>query len=156
MTKNKDENEKFMRAAVKEAKKAAKQGEVPIGAVIVQDGRIISKGRNRVEEKGDPTFHAEMSAIRKAAAFLGGWRLTGCVMYVTAEPCNMCAGAAVLARLDKVVSGTDSPKNGACGSVRDVLSDADLNHRVEYETGILKDECESLLKKFFAKLRMSD
>lgn len=153
MTKNRSDNEKFMRAALKEAKKASKQGEVPIGAVIVHDGRIISKGRNRVEERGDPTFHAEIAAIRKAAKFLGGWRLTGCVMYVTVEPCSMCAGAAILARLEKIVSGADSPKNGACGSVRDLLSGEGLNHRVEYETGVLHEECESLLKKFFAGLR---
>ena len=142
-----------MKAALKEAKKAAEKGEVPIGAVIVQDDRIIAKGRNRVEAKEDPTMHAEMIAIRKAAAYLGGWRLRGCTMYVTAEPCSMCAGAAVLARLDKVCAGTDSPKNGACGSVRDILMEGDLNHRVEYEEGLLKTECAAVLKGFFADLR---
>jgi tRNA(adenine34) deaminase len=149
----KSENEKYMREALKEAKKAAEKGEIPIGAVIVQDGKIIARGRNRVEAKADPTFHAEMTAIRRAAKYLGGWRLRGCTMYVTAEPCSMCAGAAVLARLDKVCAGTDSPKNGACGSVRDILSSADLNHRVAYEDGILKEECAAALKTFFSALR---
>jgi tRNA(adenine34) deaminase len=142
-----------MREALREAAEAAEAGEIPVGAVVERDGRIIGRGRNRTEREKDPTAHAEIEAIRQAAKTLGGWRLTGCRMYVTAEPCAMCAGALVLARVDKVYIGTLNAKGGACASLRDLLGDDRLNHRVEMETGVLRDECEQLMKAFFARLR---
>ena len=145
--------EKYMRLALREAKKAASVGEVPIGAVIVKDGEVVGRGYNRIECDKDPTQHAEMIAIRKASRKLGARRLIGCTMYVTVEPCSMCAGAAVLARLDRVVAGAESDKSGACGSVKDILTSDSLNHQVEYITGVLKDECAALISGFFKDLR---
>jgi tRNA(adenine34) deaminase len=145
--------ERFMREAVAEARKAGLAGDVPIGAVIVRDGLIVGRGFNRTEADGDPTMHAEMIAIREAAEAVGSQRLTGCSMYVTAEPCVMCAGACILARLDAVFAGTDSPKSGAGGSVRNILTSRDFNHALTYEVGILREECAALLKEFFAELR---
>ena len=148
-----NEHEKYMALALKEAAKAARIGETPIGAVIVKEGKVVGRGYNRVESGNDPTLHAEMIAIRRAAAKLGVWRLIGCTMYVTVEPCSMCAGAAVLARLDAVVAGALSDKSGACGSVGDILESDSLNHRVEYIAGVLDRECSALLSDFFRGLR---
>ncbi|MCL2112267.1 MAG: tRNA adenosine(34) deaminase TadA [Clostridiales bacterium] len=146
-------HEKYMALALREARKAARIGEVPIGAVIVKDGEVVGRGYNRNESGKDPTLHAEMIAIRRAAKRLGVWRLVGCTMYVTVEPCSMCAGAAVLARLDAVIAGAESDKSGACGSVKDILASSDLNHRVEYEAGVSGPECAALLSGFFKSLR---
>ena len=148
-----NEHEEFMALALNEARKARRIGEMPIGAVIVKDGKVISRGHNRVESGKDPTLHAEMVAIRRAAAKLGAWRLIGCTMYVTVEPCSMCAGAAVLARLDAIIAGAESDKSGACGSVNDILESESLNHRVEYASGVLARECAALLGEFFKELR---
>jgi len=148
-----NEHEKYMTLALSEARKAARIGETPIGAVIVKDGKVVGRGYNRVESGKDPTLHAEMIAIRQAAAKLGVWRLIGCTMYVTVEPCSMCAGAAVLARLDAVIAGAESDKSGACGSVKDILDSDCLNHRVEYTAGVLGRECAALLGGFFKELR---
>lgn len=142
-----------MQLAFEEAKKAAAMGEVPVGAVIVKDGEVIATGHNRTESDKDPTAHAEMLAIRQAAARLGGWRLPGCQMYVTTEPCSMCAGAIVWSRIEKLYIGTMDPKSGACGSVFNIPQEAKLNHFVEIETGIMQAECSQLMKDFFKKLR---
>jgi len=142
-----------MALALKEANKAARIGEVPIGAVIVKNGEVLGRGYNRIETGKDPTLHAEIIAIKKAAKRLNARRLIGCTMYVTVEPCSMCAGAAVLARLDAVVAGAESDKSGACGSVKNILMSDDLNHKVEYTVGVLGKECASLLSGFFKKLR---
>jgi tRNA(adenine34) deaminase len=143
----------FMREALREAAKAAEAGEIPVGAVVERDGLIVGRGRNRTESAKDPTAHAEIEAIRQAACALGGWRLTGCRMYVTTEPCAMCAGALVSARMDKVYIGTLNAKGGACVSLYGLLRDGRLNHRVEMETGVLREECERIMKDFFARLR---
>jgi len=145
--------EEFMQEALKEAEKALSIGEVPVGAIIEKDGNIIARGHNMTETGKDPTAHAEILAIREAARILGGWRLTGCRMYVTAEPCSMCAGALVLARIEKVFIGTADPKTGACGSLMNIPQDERLNHYVEIETGILQQQCEKIMKSFFQKLR---
>ena len=142
-----------MKAALKEAEKAAVMGEVPIGAVVVKDGIIIGRGHNKTETAKDPTAHAEMEAIRAASAALGGWRLLGCDMYVTAEPCSMCAGAIVWSRIENLYIGTMDPKAGACGSVFNIVQEDKLNHQVNVTTGILQEECSRLLKDFFRSLR---
>ena len=142
-----------MAEALKEAEKAAEMGEVPIGAVIVRDGEIIAKGHNMTESTKDPTAHAEMLAIRQASQKLGGWRLIGCSMYVTAEPCSMCAGAIVWSRIEKLFIGTMDPKAGACGSVFNIPQEKKLNHFVEIETGVMEEECAQIMKDFFRKLR---
>lgn len=143
----------YMQAALEEAKKAAAMGEVPVGAVIVRGGEIIARGRNETESRRDPTAHAEINAIRQAAEKLGGWRLPDCAMYVTVEPCAMCAGAIVWARIDKLFIGTKDPKAGACGSLYSIPQDRRLNHYTEIETGLLQEECSSLMKEFFKQLR---
>lgn len=145
--------EEFMQEALKEAEKALSIGEVPVGAIIEKDGIIIARGHNMTETGKDPTAHAEILAIREAARNLGGWRLSGCRMFVTAEPCSMCAGALVLSRIEKIFIGTPDPKTGACGSLMNIPQDERLNHYVEIETGILQQQCEKLLKSFFQKLR---
>ena len=145
--------EKFMSEALKEANKAKTLGEVPIGAVIVKDGIIVGRGYNLTETAKDPTAHAEIKAIRQAAKNLGGWRLLGCEMYVTAEPCAMCAGAIVWARIDTVHIGTMDPKAGACGSVFNILQEEKLNHKVNIQTGLMQEECSKILKEFFRGLR---
>lgn len=145
--------EDYMRLAIEEAKKAGDEGEIPIGAVIVRNGEVIARGRNSSEADKDPTCHAEIKAIREASKALGGWRLPGCDMYVTAEPCSMCAGAIVLARIEHLYVGTPDPKAGACGSLYNIVQDERLNHRTELVTGVLQQECSSLLKEFFAQLR---
>lgn len=142
-----------MKEALAEAKKAAAAGEVPVGAVIVKDGEIVGRGHNETETAKDPTAHAEMIAIRQAAKNLGGWRLTGCTMYVTTEPCSMCAGAIVWSRISRLFIGTMDPKSGACGSVFNIPQESRLNHFVEIETGLMQEECCSLMKSFFKELR---
>lgn len=145
--------EKFMKEALKESKKAYNKLEVPVGAVIVKDGQIIARAHNLKESKKDTTNHAEILAIQKASKKLGSWRLLDCEMYVTLEPCTMCAGAIIQARVGKLYIGTMDYKTGACGSVLNVLEDYPFNHKVEYETGILKEECENILQEFFKELR---
>lgn len=148
-----EEKDKFMKEAIKEAKKAYGKLEVPIGAVIVKDGKIIARGHNQKEEKADTTMHAEIIAIKKASKKIGAWRLNGCEMYVTLEPCPMCAGAIINARLDKIYIGTMDEKNGACGSVTNVLEEYKQNYKVQKEEGIHQKECEEIIKNFFKELR---
>lgn len=150
---NKMEPEFYMNEALCEARKAYSLGEVPVGAIIEKDGEIIGRGHNLTETEKDPTLHAEMIAIRQAAAKLGGWRLSGCRLYVTTEPCSMCAGAIVLARIETLFIGTMDKKAGACGSLANIPQDTRLNHNVEIETGLLQEECAGLLKAFFRDLR---
>lgn len=145
--------EKFMKAALKEAKKAYEKLEVPVGAVIVKDGKIIARAHNLKETKFDTTKHAEILAIQKASKKLNSWRLIDCEMYVTLEPCSMCAGALINSRIKKVYIGASDKKTGAVGSVFNLLEDYTFNHKVEYEKGVLQDECESILKEFFKELR---
>jgi tRNA(adenine34) deaminase len=142
-----------MEAALAEARLAAEAGEVPIGAIIVHNGAILAGGQNRVQRDVDPTAHAEMVALRAAARALGNYRLAGCTLYVTLEPCAMCAGAMIHARLDKLVFAADDPKAGACGSVLSVLNHPKLNHRMWAERGILADESAELLRNFFRERR---
>ena len=136
--------EKYMKEALKEAVKAYNKGEIPVGAVIVKDDKIIARAHNQKEEKKDTTKHAEILAIQKASKKLEAWRLQDCEMYVTLEPCSMCAGALIQARVKKVIIGTMDEKTGACGSVLNLLGDYKFNHKVEVETGILKENCEKL------------
>ncbi|WP_171171909.1 tRNA adenosine(34) deaminase TadA [Streptomyces sp. I05A-00742] len=139
-----------MRAALEEAARAPATGDVPVGAVVLApDGTIIGRGRNEREATGDPTGHAEVLAVRAAARAVGEWRLSGCTLVVTLEPCTMCAGAIVLSRLDRVVYGAADEKAGAVGSLWDVVRDRRLNHRPEVITGVLPDECSALLTRFF-------
>ncbi|NCB42752.1 MAG: nucleoside deaminase [Clostridia bacterium] len=145
--------EYYMRMALEEAQKAYDLNEVPIGAVIVKNDTIIGRGHNKIETSKDPTAHAEIIAIREATEALGGWRLSDCDLYVTTEPCFMCAGAIVLARISRLYIGTEDPKTGACVSLSHVTTDERLNHQVELTVGVLKDECRQLLKNFFRKLR---
>lgn len=145
--------EKFMKIALKEAKKAYDKEEIPVGAVIVKDDKVVAKAHNLKELKNDTTKHAEILAIQKASKKLDSWRLQDCEMYVTLEPCSMCAGALIQSRIKKVYIGTMDYKTGACGSVLNLLNDYKFNHYVEIETGILADECEKILKDFFKELR---
>ena len=144
---------KFMKEALKEAQKAYNKKEIPVGAVIVKDKKIIARAHNVKEEKNDATKHAEIIAIQKASKKLNAWRLTGCEMYVTLEPCSMCAGALIQSRIDKVYIGTMDYKTGACGSVLNLLEDFEFNHKVEVERDVLQQECEKILKDFFKELR---
>jgi tRNA(adenine34) deaminase len=143
-----------MRAALSEARKSAEAGEVPIGAVVVHDGAIIAHGQNSVIRATDPTAHAEIVALRHAAAILGNYRLNGCTLYVTLEPCAMCAGAMIHTRLDRLVYGTPDPKAGACGSVLSVLNHPKLNHQMQVGQGILAEQCSDLLRVFFRDRRL--
>ena len=147
------EHEFFMRAAMEEARKAAKIGEVPIGAVVVRHGEIVGRGYNLRETEKDPTMHAEMIAIREASARLGGWRLIGCTLYVTLEPCPMCAGALVQSRVEQVVFGASDPKAGCAGTLMNLLDEPRFNHQVPVTGGVLAEECGQLLKDFFRRLR---
>ena len=147
------QDNKYMKEALKEAQKSYNKEEIPVGAVIVKDGKIIGRGHNLKETKNDTTNHAEIISIKKASKKLKSWRLTGCTMYVTLEPCTMCAGALIQARLDKVVIGTMDEKTGACGSVLNVVEDYKFNHRVEIEKGVMEKECKSIIQEFFKKLR---
>ena len=148
-----NQEERFMNEALKEAKKAYKKLEIPVGAVIVKDGKIIARAHNVKEEKNDATKHAEILAIQKASKKLETWRLNDCEMYVTLEPCSMCAGAMIQARLKKVYIGTMDEKTGACGSVLNLPKDYKFNHIVGIEYGILQPQCEKILKDFFKELR---
>ena len=145
-----------MRLAIGQAAIAQENGDVPIGAVIVHENKIIAKAYNQREQLKDPTAHAEIIALTQAAAALETWRLTGCSIYVTLEPCPMCAGALVLARIDRLVFGCADPKTGACGSLYNIVQDNRLNHRVEVTAGVLADECGNLLTEFFRKRRAED
>ena len=149
------EKEKFMKEALKEAKKAYIKEEIPVGAIIVKDNKIIARAYNKKEEKMDTTKHAEIIAIQKASKKLKAWRLTDCDLYVTLEPCSMCAGALIQSRIRKVYIGTEDKKTGACGSVLNLLEDYKFNHKVEIEKNILKADCEKILKDFFKELRDS-
>jgi tRNA(adenine34) deaminase len=147
---------KWMAAALDEARLAGDAGEVPVGAVIVRDGNVLARASNRTIRDGDATAHAETMAIRAANASVGGWRLDGCTLYVTLEPCAMCAGAIVLARVDRVVFGAWDEKAGMAGSVGDVLRHPRLNHRPEVRGGVLEAECGALLREFFAARRAAN
>lgn len=142
-----------MREALAEAAKAAAAGEVPVGAVLVRDGAIIARGWNRPISSSDPTAHAEIVALREAAAAAGNYRLPGCELYVTLEPCAMCVGAMVHARIERVVYGTKDPKTGACGSIVDLPALAEWNHHGSFEGGVLAQECGDVLRSFFAARR---
>jgi len=142
-----------MRAALAAARRAPRHRDVPVGAVVVRDGEIVSRAHNRREVDGDPVGHAELIALRRAARKLSSWRLEGCTLYVTLEPCAMCAGAIVLARLPRLVYGAADPKAGFVGSLGDLCRDARLNHRVDVASGVLEDECGLVLKEFFREKR---
>ena len=145
-------DKEFMHRALELAKEAADEGEVPVGAVVVKDGEIIAEGRNRREGARNALAHAEMEALNNACAALGGWRLSGCTLYVTLEPCPMCAGAIINARVDRVVYGADDPKAGSCGSMTNLFG-LPYNHSPLLERGILGEDCAAVLKEFFQKLR---
>ena len=147
------EDEKYMKEALKQAKKAYDLGEVPICCVIVRDGKIIARGYNRRYTDKNTLSHAEISAIRKASKVVGDWRLEGCQMYVTLEPCQMCAGALVQSRIDRVVIGCMSPKSGCAGSVLNLLQMEEFNHQVEIKSGVMEEECAAILTEFFVHLR---
>lgn len=146
-------DEKYMKAAIREARKAYALEEVPIGCVIVQNDKIIARGYNRRNTDKNTLAHAEMSAIKKASKKTGDWRLEDCTMYVTLEPCQMCAGAIVQSRLGRVVIGSMNPKAGCAGSVINLLQMKQFNHQVEMETGVLEEECSTMLSGFFQELR---
>ena len=147
------DDEKYMRQALKEAKKAYALGEVPIGCVVVREGKIIARACNRRNTDKNTLSHAEISAIRKASKKTGDWRLEGCTLYVTLEPCQMCAGAIVQARIPRVVIGCRNPKAGCAGSILDLFHEPRFNHQVEVTEGVLEEECSGMLKDFFKALR---
>ena len=142
-----------MSLALEEAYKAFSTYEVPIGAVIVHEGKIVGRGYNKRESTKDPTAHAEIIAIKEASKYLGGWRLTGTTIYVTLEPCAMCAGAIINSRIDRVVIGAKDSKGGACGSVINILDNPKFNHRPEVKFGILEDKCSNIITNFFKQIR---
>jgi tRNA(adenine34) deaminase len=150
------EDEKYMREAIKQAKKAYAMDEVPIGCVIVYDGRIIARGYNRRTVDKNTLSHAELIAIKRASKVIGDWRLEGCTMYVTLEPCQMCAGAIVQARMEKVVIGAMNSKAGCAGSVLNILQMKEFNHQVEIEKGVLEEKCSRMLTEFFRSLRKKE
>ncbi len=143
----------WMNLALEEARAATRDGEVPVGAVVIKDGQIVGRGHNRNLQQNDPTAHAEVMAMREAASKLGNHRLPGCTLYATIEPCAMCAGAMVHARLSRLVFGAFDPKAGAAGSVLEVLNHPRLNHKLEITPGVLAEECSAILKRFFAERR---
>ena len=147
------DDKKYMRFALEEANKAFAIEEVPIGAVVIYDNEVIGRGYNLRESENDPTAHAEIIAIREAAAAISSWRLADCTLYVTIEPCPMCAGALLQARADRVVYGADDPKAGAVNSLYNLLDDERFNHQVEVKKGVLAEECREIIKKFFRCLR---
>ena len=147
------DDREWMRLALVEAGRAARLGEVPVGALVVRGDEILGAGYNRREVDGDPLAHAELLALRQAAARVPGWRLLGCTMYVTLEPCAMCAGALVNSRIERLVFGASDPKAGYCGSLGDIPRDPRLNHRPAVESGVLAEECGALLRAFFQRLR---
>ncbi len=142
-----------MRLAIEEAHKAFNKKEVPIGAIIVKDNNIISRAHNLRESDKSAISHAEINAIQQACNYLGGWRLTGCTLYVTIEPCPMCAGAILQSRIERVVIGAMDPKAGACGSILNLLNNSKFNHQTDITTGVLEEECSKLMKDFFKSLR---
>ncbi len=146
-------DEKYMKKAIEQAKRAIKHGEVPIGCVIVYEDKIIGRGYNRRKTDKNTLAHAELTAIKKASRYIGDWRLEGCTMYVTLEPCQMCAGAIVQARIDRVVIGTMSPKSGCAGSIINLLNMKEFNHQVEITKGVREEECSEMLSGFFLDLR---
>jgi tRNA(adenine34) deaminase len=146
-------DEYFMRLALREAARALEHDDIPVGAVVVRDGEVVATGHNERELRADPTAHAEMIALRQAARALGSWRVLDSVLYVTLEPCAMCAGAIVLSRMPRVVIGTSDPKAGAAGSVLDVLAEPRLNHHPQVQSGLLAEDCADLLRSFFASRR---
>lgn len=148
-----EQHEKFMKEAIRQAKKAYVMDEVPIGCVIVYEDKIIARGYNRRNADKNTLAHAELNAIKKASKKLGDWRLEGCTMYVTLEPCQMCAGALVQSRIDRVVIGSMNPKAGCAGSVLNLLQMAQFNHQVEIVRGICEETCSAMLSQFFAELR---
>ena len=148
-----EQKEYYMKQALKEAEKAYRKLEVPVGAVIVKDGKIIARAHNQKETKTDTTKHAEILAIQKASKKLETWRLIDCEMYVTLEPCSMCAGAIINSRIKKVYIGALDEKTGAVGSVLNLFKDYTFNHKVEYELGVMEKECQEILKNFFKELR---
>ena len=148
------EDEKYMREALKEARKAYRLGEVPIGCVIVYEGKIIGRGYNRRNTDKTTLAHAEITAIKKASKVIGDWRLEGCTLYVTLEPCQMCSGAIIQARIDKVVMGSMNPKAGCGGSLLNILENEKFNHQAEVVRGILDEECSEILTRFFKELRV--
>ncbi|MCR4991010.1 MAG: tRNA adenosine(34) deaminase TadA [Lachnospiraceae bacterium] len=148
------EDEKYMKKALAEAQKAYALGEVPIGCVIVYEGKIIGRGYNRRNTDKNTLSHAEITAINKASKKMGDWRLEGCTLYVTLEPCQMCSGAIVQARIDRVVIGTMNPKAGCAGSILNILDMKEFNHQVETVTGVLREECTDMLQTFFKELRV--
>lgn len=145
--------ETTMRQALREARRAGREQEIPVGAVVVKDGRVLARAHNQSVRRRDPTAHAEILALRRAGRKLGNYRLSGCTLYVTIEPCAMCAGAIVQARLRRVVFGATDPKAGASGSVLAVLNHPKLNHRAEIRSGVLAEECAALLREFFRERR---
>jgi tRNA(adenine34) deaminase len=147
------EDQVWMTEALAEAKRAGEIGEVPVGAVVVREGEVIGRGHNRREIDRDPLAHAEILAIREAASRLRGWRLDGCTMYVTLEPCAMCAGALVNSRVERLVYGAGDPKAGYCGTLGNLVQDPRLNHRLQVTAGVLESESAALLRGFFASLR---
>jgi tRNA(adenine34) deaminase len=148
-----DADERYMRKAIDAALIAEENGDVPIGAVVVYQNQVIGRAYNQREQLNDPTAHAEIVALTQAASFIGSWRLHGCTIYVTLEPCPMCAGALVLGRLDRLVYGCADPKTGACGSLYDIVRDERLNHRLEVTSGVLAGDCAALLQEFFRNRR---
>ncbi len=148
-----DEDIKYMKQAVRLAKKAAANGDVPIGCVIVHEGKIIARGYNRRNADKTTLAHAEILAIKKASKVIGDWRLEDCTIYITLEPCQMCAGAIVQARIPRCVIGCMNPKAGCAGSVLNILDIKDFNHQVEIKKGVLEEECSAMMKDFFARLR---
>lgn len=147
-------DEKYMRQAIRQAKKAYELDETPIGCVIVREGKVIGRGYNRRNTDKNPLAHAEITAIRKASRKLGDWRLEECTLYVTLEPCQMCAGAIVQSRVARVVVGCMNPKAGCAGSILNLLDMKEFNHQVQLETGVMEEECSVLMKEFFKELRM--
>ncbi|WP_422717880.1 tRNA adenosine(34) deaminase TadA [Gottschalkia purinilytica] len=143
----------YMRLALDEARKAKEIGEVPVGAIIVKNGEVISRGYNMRETLKDPTAHAEIIAIKKASNILGGWRLIGCTLYVTIEPCPMCAGAIVNSRIERLVIGSKDLKMGGCGSVLNIVQNDKLNHRLDVTWNVLQNQCSDIIKDFFKDLR---
>lgn len=149
-------DELYMQMAITAAQIAEENGDVPIGTVIVYKNQIIGKAYNQREQLKDPTAHAEIIALTQAATALGGWRLNGCTMYVTLEPCPMCAGALVISRMDRLVYGCDDPKTGACKSLYNIVQDERLNHRLEVTSGVLACDCSKLLQDFFQRRRIEN
>jgi tRNA(adenine34) deaminase len=151
-----EQDQRYMKVSIDQAEIARENGDVPVGAVIVHNGQIIAKAYNQRQQLQDPTAHAEIIALTQAAEAVGSWRLEGCTIYVTLEPCPMCAGALVLARIDRLVYGCDDPKAGACGSLYNIVQDERLNHTLEVTSGVMEAQCRDQLQEFFAKRRIEN